>query len=243
VSHHGVAEADLDASALTQSANRIDSACRDALAWPPNMMRWFLRAALLVFCLAALPIKTPAPLVYRPGEGWSWEPIGGAKYTRQRAKDQLEVAQTAFDQKNYKIARLAARRTVRTWPLSDYAPQAQFLLARTLEETGKDEKAFKAYEELLRKYPKIENYNEVLQREYAIANKYLAGKYFRFLTIFPYRSKDKTAEYFQKVVKNGPYSSIAPEAQISIGAAYENTNGWGHSFPKAVAAYERAADR
>lgn len=210
------------------------------------MMRWFLRAALAFFCLAALPVKTPAPLVYRPGEGWSWEPIGGAKWTRQRAKDQLDVAQEAFEKKNLRVARLAARRTVRTWPLSDYAPQAQFLLARTLEESGKDEKAFKAYEDLLRKYPKIDNYEEVLQREYTIADKYLAGKYYWFpqlFPIFPYKSKDKTAELFQKVVKNGPYSAIAPEAQIKVGEAYENTNGWGHAYPKAVAAYERAADR
>src|SRR5688500_15523386 len=155
------------------------------------MMRWFLRGAIFVFCLAALPIKTPAPLVYRPGEGWSWEPIGGAKWTRQRAKDQLDVAQAAFDEKNFKIANLAARRTVRTWPLSDYAPQAQFLLARTLEERGKDAEAFKAYQELLQKYPKIDNYDEVLQRQFAIANKYLAGKYFRFLKFIPYRSPEK----------------------------------------------------
>jgi outer membrane protein assembly factor BamD (BamD/ComL family) len=207
------------------------------------MMRWFVRGALLVFCLAVLPVKTPAPLVYRQGEGWSWEPIGGAKWTRQRAKDQLDVAQEAFDKKDFKIARLAARRTVRTWPLSDYAPQAQFLFARTLEENGKDQNAFKAYQDLLNKYPKIENCNEVLEREFAIANKYLAGKYFRFLTIIPYRSADKTAELFEKIVKNGPYSPVAPQAQMSIGAAQENPRGIVHDYPAAVKAYERAADR
>jgi len=207
------------------------------------MMRWFVRGAILVCCLAFLPVKTPAPLVYRPGEGWSWEPIGGAKWTRQRAKDQLDVAKEQFDKKNYRVAKLAARRTVRTWPLSDYAPQAQFLLARTLEETGKDEKAFKAYQDLLAKYPKIDNYDEVLQRQFAIANKYLAGKYFRFLTVIPYRSADKTAGLYEKIVKNGPYSSVGPQAQMDIGVAYENPKGWGHDYVAAVKAYERAADR
>ncbi len=162
---------------------------------------------------------------------------------KQRAKDQLDMAQAAFDQKDYRIAHLAARRTVRVWPLSDYAPQAQFLLARTLEERGKDTQAFKAYEALLQKYPKIDNYDEVLQRQFAIANKYLAGKYFRFLKVIPYRSNDKVAELFEKVVKNGPYSTVAPEAQLSIGTAYENQRGWEHDYPKAVKAYVRAADR
>jgi outer membrane protein assembly factor BamD len=207
------------------------------------MMRWFVRGAFLVVCLAALPVNTPAPLVYRPGEGWSWEPIGGAKWTRQRAKDQLDVAQEFFDKKEYRIARLAARRTVRTWPLSDYAPQAQFLLARTLEETGKDQKSFKAYQDLLAKYPKIDNYDEVLQRQFAIANKYLAGKYFRFLTVIPYKSADKTAGLFEKIVKNGPYSSVGAQSQMNIGEAWENPNGIFHDYVQAVKAYERAADR
>ena len=206
-------------------------------------MRWFLRGAILVCCLAFLPVKTPAPLVYRAGEGWSWEPVGGAKWTRQRAKDQLDVAQEYFDKKDYRIAKLAARRTVRTWPLSDYAPQAQFLVARTLEETGSQLKAFNAYQDLLLKYPKIDNYDEVLQRQFAIAEKYLAGKYFRFLTVFPYRSAEKTAGLFEKVVKNGPYSSVGPQAQMNIGAAYENPKGIFHDYELAVKAYERAADR
>jgi outer membrane protein assembly factor BamD (BamD/ComL family) len=203
------------------------------------MMRWFVRAALLVFCLAILPVKTPAPVVYRPGEGWSWEPIGGAKWVRTRAKDQLDVAQAAFDGKNYSLAERAARRTVKVWPFSDYAPQAQFLVARSYEERGKDQKAFKAYQQLLQKYPKIDNYDEVLQREFAIAEKYLGGKWFHFLVIFPYRSADKTAKLFEDVVKNGPYSSVAPTAQMNIGAAHEK----GHDYVAAVKAYERAADR
>lgn len=203
------------------------------------MMRWFVRAALVVVCLAVLPWKTPAPVVYRPGEGWSWEPLGGSKWTRQRAKDQLEVVQQAFDAKNYSIARAAARRTVRTWPLSDYAPGAQFLVARCLEEKGQEEKAFKAYQDLLTKYPKIDNYEEVLQRQYAIANKYLAGKWFHFMNIVPYRDSTKTADLYAKVVKNGPYSKVAPLAQMNIGAAYEKRR----DYPEAVKAYERAADR
>lgn len=203
------------------------------------MMRWSLRAALFVFCLAALPYKTPAPIVYRPGEGWSWEPVGGGKWVRTRAKDQLDVAQEAFDKKEFGLAKKAARRTVRTWPFSDYAPQAQFLLARTHEEKGDLQKAFKAYQALLQKYPKIENYEEVLKREYAIANQYLDGKFYKFLHIIPYRSAEKTAGLFEEVVKNGPYSSVAPQAQMNVGAAFEK----GRDYEAAVKAYERAADR
>jgi len=50
---------------------------------------------------------------------------------------------------------------------------------------------------------------------------------------------EKTAELFDKVVKNGPYSEIAPQAQLKIGAAREKQS----NYPEAVKAYERAADR
>src|SRR5437773_886572 len=110
------------------------------------------RSVRVIFCFSALvlmAVNTTAPLVYRPGEGWSYESVGGGKWTRTRAKDQLEVAQQAFDQKNYGLAVKAARRTVRVWPLSDYAPQAQYLVGRCLEGDKKDEDAFKAYQQLL----------------------------------------------------------------------------------------------
>src|SRR5688500_4927203 len=116
-------------------------------------MRRSVRFVLCVSALFLTAVNTPAPLVYRPGEGWSYESVSGGKWTRTRAKDQLDVAQQAFDQKDYSLALKAARRTVRTWPLSDYAPQAQYLVGRSLEEEKQDEKAFKAYQQLIEKYP------------------------------------------------------------------------------------------
>src|SRR6266446_6562015 len=106
-----------------------------------------IRLLLILVCTLALPLRSPAPLIYRPGEGWSYEPVGGAgKWQRPRAKDQLEVAQAAFDKRDFSLALKAARRVVRVWPLSDYAPQAQYLVGRCYEAKGKDEKAFQEYQ-------------------------------------------------------------------------------------------------
>ena len=88
----------------------------------------FIRLILLAVCLLAFPFTAPAPLVYRPGEGWTYEPVGGeGKWQQPRAKDQMEVAQAAFDKKSFGLALKAARRVLVVWPLSDYAPQAQYL--------------------------------------------------------------------------------------------------------------------
>jgi outer membrane protein assembly factor BamD (BamD/ComL family) len=189
----------------------------------------------------AFPQRSPAPLIYRPGEGWTYEPVGGeGKWQRTRAKDQLEVAQAAFDKKDYGLAQKAARRVVKQWPQSDYAPQAQYLIGRCYEARKMDEKAFKAYQSVLEKYPKIANYDEILKRQYEICNRYLGGQWFKlwgYIPFFP--SMERTADMYEKVVKNGPYSAVAPQAQLNIGAAREKQS----DFPLAVKAYERAADR
>src|ERR1039458_8309848 len=142
---------------------------------------------LIAVFLLALPFRASAPLIYRPGEGWTYEPYGGeGKWQQPRAKDQLEVAQAAFDKKAYSLALKAARRVVQKWPLSDFAPKAQYLVARCYEATGKEEKAFKAYQTLLQKQPKSMNFDEILQRQFAIAGQFLGGKWFKLWGYIPF---------------------------------------------------------
>ena len=76
---------------------------------------------LLIFAgVALLPFRSPAPLVYTPGEGWTYESVGAeSAWRRTRAKEQLEVAQQAYDARNYSLAMKAANHVVKTWPLSD----------------------------------------------------------------------------------------------------------------------------
>jgi outer membrane protein assembly factor BamD len=204
-------------------------------------MNWSVRVILLLACLFAFPFRSPAPLIFNPNEGWTYETPGGTgKWQRARAKDQLDVALAAFDQNDVSLALKAARRTVKVWPLSDYAPQAQYLVGRCYESRHQDEKAFKAYQQVLEKYPKIENYQAILQRQFQIATRFLNGQWFKLFGYIPFfPSMEKTADMYAKIVQNGPYSPIASQAQMNIGAAREKQ----HEYPLAVKAYERAADR
>ena len=205
------------------------------------MKCWSIRLLLAALCWFATTAHSPAPLIYQPGEGWTYEAIGGAgKWQRSRAQDQLEVARTALENQDYSLALKAARRTVKVWPLSDYAPEAQYIVARCYEARGSDERAFKEYQKVVEKYPRLELFHEVLERQFGIADEFLAGQWFKLWGYIPaYSSMDKTANMFTKIVQTGPYSEVAPQAQLKIGAAREKQK----DYPAAVKAYELAADR
>ncbi len=222
------------------------------------MTRWSVRWFLVVVCVVAFPYRSPAPLIYKPGEGWVYEKPGEiGSWQKTRAKDQLEVAQQAFDAHDIGLAMKAAQRTVRVWPLSDYASQSQYLIGRCYEAQGFEQKAFKHYQELLQKYPKTDKYEEVLKRQLAIAHRKLGAEHvygslgvetsskvpgftlppLSLSTIFFKRLS--TVEMYENIVKNGPYSEVGATAQMNVGAAHEKKK----DYPYAVRAYQRAADR
>jgi len=206
------------------------------------MNRWYIRILLVCLAVFLFPFRSPAPLIFRPGEGWSYESPSGQtnEWRKVRAKDQLDVAQAAFDKKDYKTAMKAAQRVVAIWPLSDYAPQAQYLCGRCYEERRMDEKAFKAYADVLNKYPKMQNATEIQGRQIAIADRFLAGertKLFGYIPLFP--SREKAATMYGDIVRFGPYGPYGPEAQMKIGATRERQK----DYELAVQAYEVAADR
>jgi outer membrane protein assembly factor BamD len=196
---------------------------------------------LLTAVGVVFPLRSPAPLVYTPGQGWVYKSYGSmGDWRRERAKDQLEVAQEAFEQKDYAVARRAANYLLRQWPLSDYAPDAQFLLARCLEAEGHDEKAFHAYQKLFTDYPKSDKLEAAMRQQYQIAMRFLEGQRFKLWGVIPFfPNMEKTAGLFEQIVQTGPYSQAAPHAQLRIGAAFERKR----DYPQAVTAYERAADR
>ena len=209
-----------------------------------------LLAAVVFF---SWPNRSPAPIIYRPGEGWSYEGIGGVgSWRRSNAKDQLAVGKEAFAAEDWKTTFKAARRTVVEWPLSDLAPEAQLLLAQSFEKRGDDQKAFAAYQELLRLYPHNVDFEDVQSRQFAIATRYLNGQRFKLWGRIPlYRSMKKTSAMFQDIVNTGPFSSVAPRAQMNIGQAWVNKargfqisqNERHKNYFMAVEAFSKVADK
>ncbi len=172
--------------------------------------------------ITSLTAKRPTGSAPAPRTSWTW---------RNR------LSPTA----DYNITLHAAHRVLRVWPLSDYAPRAEYLIGRCLEATGKDEAAFNAYES---HHPKISAQPRITRRccggNTKLPTVFSDGEWFRLWGNIPlYPSMDQTAKMFGKIVTNGPYSDVAPHAQLRIGAARENQK----DYAEAVKAYETAADR
>lgn len=205
------------------------------------MFRRLQIALLLLLGAVWLPYPSPAPFIYRPGEGWIYEPVGSeGKWMRGRAEDQVVVARESYAAGNFKTTCRACRRLLNVWPLSDFAPEAQFLLGKAYEARGYDERAFKAYQTLLTKYPKSDKFNQALEQQFAIAGRYFNGQWFKLWNTIPlYPSIDKTATLYSQIVSNGVFSPVAPLAQMQFGAAKEKKK----LYPEAVKAYAAAADR
>ena len=120
---------------------------------------------------------------------------------------------------------------------SDYAPDAQYYIGRCLEAKGRDEAAFKAYQNIIEKYPRSSRYKDVHLAAVRDRQPVPRRRMVPALGYIPFTSMDQTAQMFGKIVNNGPYSDVAPHAQLRIGAAREKQK----NYPDAVKAYATAA--
>ncbi len=193
-----------------------------------------LRIGLVLAVLVALAPLSPAPLIYRPGQGWEVE---GQDAVEETSKEQLAKGE-AYEKENppkLEEARDAYRALVKTWPLSPNAPEAQYRFAAVLYKLYAFPQSFKEFQKCLDKYPDTTHFDDILKSQYEIACLFLAGERMKLGPIPTMPSMDKTVEMFEQVIKNGPYSNYAAMSQLKIGFAREKQHQW----KEAVKAYEQ----
>ncbi len=179
-----------------------------------------------------------AGLVWRPGEGWSRE-SDGAVVAASDAKEQLLLARKLESEEKWGDALEAYKMLVRRWPLSSVAGESQFKEAFMLEKLAKFDAAFKAYSKVVSKYPGSQFFDLSLERQYAIANLFLAGERQRFLDIPLLPSMDKAVDMYNGLIKSAPYGKYAAPAYFKIGLAREKQKNWS----EAIASYNTIIDK
>jgi outer membrane protein assembly factor BamD len=150
----------------------------------------------------------------------------------------LELAHKLEAQGERDAALKAYKSLLRRWPLSFFAPEAQYRIGKLLEDEGDFQSAFKSFQTMVQKYPSSDYFEQALDEQYRIANLYLAGEPQRIWKIPVGPSMDKTVEMYQRIVKNAPYGTYAAQCQFNIGLAREKQR----RFTDAIDAYQTVLD-
>jgi outer membrane protein assembly factor BamD len=193
---------------------------------------------LTVLALVCFPHRSPAPIIYREGEGFSSGELNDIEI-KKNAEEQFSLAQRYEADGDYKRAGASYRFVVRRFPRADIAAEAQFKSGQMLEKLGKLQLAFNEYQALVQKYPRSPDFEAALQAQYDIGKAYLDGKRVDIYGVPTLPSMGKAQEMFQKIVTNAPYGRIAPMAQFGIGQALERSG----SITATVNAYQQVVDR
>jgi outer membrane protein assembly factor BamD len=193
---------------------------------------------LTVLALVCFPHRSPAPIIYREGEGFSTGEALDIEI-KKNAEEQFKVAQNYEAAGDYKRAGAAYRLVVHRFPRADIAAEAQFKSGQMLERIGKLQLAFNEYQALIQKYPRSPDFEAALQAQYNIGKAYLDGKRVELYGVPTLPSMGKAQEMFKKIVTNAPYGKIAPLAQFGIGQALERSG----SITGTVNAYQEVVDR
>ena len=156
--------------------------------------------------------------------------------TKENARKQLQYAESFEEKKNFRGALREYKKTIRHFPTSPEAAMATFKMGICYEELNKPDKAFKAYQEVLEKYPSFSQPKEVLRRQFAIARDYYQGKRrpFPLLKLKLFKARGAAIEYFNRMVETAPYGGLAPESKLLAAELQQRKK----SYDEAIESYE-----
>ncbi len=158
---------------------------------------------------------------------WIWTPESGKwenpKYAaKDTPEEQLEYALTFYKEKNFKMALRECKKLIKYYPLAKEAPTAQYYIGRIMEDLDKPYDAFKAYQNVIDRYPYTELVEDVIDREFKIAEVFFSGKKVKIIGPLQMPAKDKAIEIFKTVVDNAPYGRHAEQATFNAGLSYKD---------------------
>ncbi|PIQ90562.1 MAG: hypothetical protein COV71_03870 [Candidatus Omnitrophica bacterium CG11_big_fil_rev_8_21_14_0_20_41_12] len=152
---------------------------------------------------------------------WIWTPKSGKwvnpkNLPKDNPKEQFAYAKSYFDINKYEEAKREFRKLLKAYPKSAEAAESQYYLGLTEEAQGKAYEAYLAYQMVIDKYPFSERIQEIIGKEYKIAERFMAGEKRKVLGI-DLPVDNPAIEIFGKVVENSTYGPLAPQAQYKLG--------------------------
>ena len=205
---------------------------------PNPMPSRFHLVSLLIVGALALPVLSPAAVVFRPKENIKYVAPGDEEINGT-AQELFQLGQVSEQSGNRGRAIKAYRAIVKRYPKDTLAAGAAYRFAHLLEQEGDFLKAADAYRVVVERFPRSPNFEEAIEAQFRIGEMYLGGKKLKILGI-PLRSAlDKATEIFAGIVRSAPYGKYTARAQFNIGLATEKQG----NADAAVKAYQAVVER
>ena len=153
---------------------------------------------------------------------WVWTPssnkwVNPKNEIKETPQEQLDYALGFYKTGEFKEATGELKKLLKEYPRSREAAEAQYYIARMLEEQGDAVSAFKNYQEVIEKYPFSDRFAEIVRRQYEIGTRLLEGRDTRRSFVKTVVGGDyDVIDIFRKVIKNAPYGEYAAPAQYKI---------------------------
>lgn len=185
-------------------------------------MRKNFFAMAVIFCV----------LIQAPSYGyWIWTPQAGTWINPRWAvkdtpQEQFNWAMQFYKAKDYKKAVDEFLKLVRYYPQAELAAESQYYAGYSFEALEEYEQAFLAYQKAIDTYPFSKRMEEMIEREFEIANKFYEGQRVKLWGIPTFPSIWKAIEIYQKVVDNAPYGKYADNALYKIGECYKKAGDY-----------------
>jgi outer membrane protein assembly factor BamD len=187
---------------------------------------------LLLLSLLMPLSRVDAAVVYRSDEGWTVE--GDDTAVAGSAAEQMKKAEKLEENGDDSGAFKAYKGLVKRYGQSFLAPKAQRKVGQLLEKHHDYDKAYDAYSYYLTKYPQGEDFDSAVDSMFKIAKLFLEGEKRKVFGVPVGASMQRAEAMFEGIVKNAPFSKLAPLAQFNAGQALEKQG----DYPKAIEAYQ-----
>ena len=127
---------------------------------------------------------------------WIWTPetgkfINPKHAVKETPEKQFDWAKSLFESGKYNRAIDEFEKLIKHYPFSKLSSEAQFYVGSCYENLGQYHKAFENYQLVIDKYPYTEKVEEIIEREYRIANLFYSGQKAKMLGMSLLPAKDK----------------------------------------------------
>lgn len=179
-------------------------------------MRRLILTTLILFSLSLSPAYPY----------WIWTPKTGKWINPKTAvkptpKEQFDFAKDFLDKGKYEDAKREFRKLLKSYPKSFEASESQYYLGITEEQEGNLYEAYLSFQKVIDKYPFSERIQEINEREYKIAEAFIAGEKRKAMGV-TLPVENPAIEILTKVIENSTYGPLAPKAQYRLGVVLKS---------------------